>query len=138
MVTLGGVAVREGRREGGEVKEKIFTDNFEGGRWKGRGRGAWGKWRKRGRRGKKMGREREWGKMEAEGRGRERGRGRGDSKGGKEIYIKERERIGMELFYRNLKIGPPSKVSSPRFLNEEGAFLRTYAHLFMLQYMLLC
>ena len=41
-----------------------------------------------------------------------------------------------------LKIGPPSKISPPLFLNDEvvakGLLSQKYAHLFMLQYMLLC
>ena len=112
----------EGERERsvGEVEE---SGGESGGRWKQR-EGEEGEGKREGGRGRGE---------EGEGK-REGGRGRGDLKGGMEIYIKERERIGMGLFYRNLKIGPPSKVSSLRFLNEEGAFLRTYAHQFMLQY----
>ena len=68
MVTLGGVAVRGGREGGwrGERKKSLQTTLREGGR-----EGMEGE------------REREWGKMEAEGRARERGRGRGEEGEGK-------------------------------------------------------
>ena len=71
MVTVGGVAVRGGRKGGREVKGKIFINNFEGGRGRGR---AWGKWKR------EEGEGREWG-------GRESG---GESGGG----WKQREGVG--------------------------------------------